>query len=63
MNPVHTTPSDFMNIHFDVIPYLIIELPPSKTLYTFIFSHMHATCPAPLIPPDVISISWRLQVV
>jgi hypothetical protein len=51
MNPVHNTPLYFSKIQLNVaLPpvYISLGLPsvlfPTKTLYTFLFSLMHATC-------------------
>jgi len=57
MQPVHTLPHYFPKTHLNTISYLCPDLPsglcssgfPTKLLYAFLISPMHATCPTHLI--------------
>jgi len=59
INPVHVLPSYLFKIHFNIISHLCQGPPsglfpsdfPTKTLYTFLLSPIHATCPTHLICP------------
>jgi hypothetical protein len=59
---VHTIPSYPSNIHLNIIPHLHVSLSigpfssgfPTKTLYTFLLSPMHVTCPVHIILLDLI---------
>jgi len=66
INPVHVLPSYLFQIHFNIISHLCQGPPsglfpsdfPTKALYTFLLSPIHATCPAHLICP---AQAWALQ--
>jgi hypothetical protein len=57
MDPVHTTPTCFSNIHFNIIFHRRLGLPtglfspcfPTKNLYVSLLSLMRTACPAHLI--------------
>jgi len=64
MNPVHTFPTHFPNMHSNIIFHLCPGLPnglflsgfPTKILYTFLISPMRATHLAPHILLDFITL-------
>jgi hypothetical protein len=49
MNPVHTTPSYFSKIHFNIVPNF-----PTEALYALLFSSVRATCPARILDLIVV---------
>jgi hypothetical protein len=65
MNPVHTYPSHFPNIHSNIIftstspGFPSGSFPsryPTKVLYAFLVCPVHATCPSHLILLDLITV-------
>jgi len=66
INPIHTFPHYFPNMHSNIIFPSMISLPsglfpsghPTELLYAFLFSPMHATYPAHLILPH-----WMTRII
>ena len=62
IDPLHTPPSFFLEIHLNIIPHLLLVLPsglfpsgfPTKTLYITLLSPIRVICPAHLIHFDLI---------
>jgi hypothetical protein len=62
INPIHTIPCYLSKIHFNIVTHSRVGLPsgvfpsgfPNNILYAFFFSLIRATCPAHLVPLDLI---------